>query len=490
MDDLKVGSLILAALFGLPGYLFVQILTKYSFKTSRPGASKTVLLLASFVGSTVLVCLFDSEQVRHIISEIFFKRYSPFDVQTESQYLFSTTRFSTELLDALFKNQTPRNINTLLVSYLAYLTTFSVVLAVLLSICLNFLTGFSKLSFDGYIIGFIHFVEYTFRKIKRACTTEKAKKHKLNQKLGLAASQGSQSTRQNLGHWRGRIIAIYQTLGKGINLILAGTFLILVVSFFILFLLMIWGSQFLAWVIDILLFVYHRAMSLFRHPSEEIFEPIRFKERSGVPIVEVYTHNEKINKGIFVSFLPKSSEEIGSITLRSVIQYSKDNQKHFFDRSSRKVYEFPNRYSLYTIGSESFHDLNVSYLKYKDFEWNFKITGPASIINQRWYLRIILEEHRCLFDFNKFNAWVDVRFAPHFFLEILKLLDQSFPRFYHVYKLKTLTYDMLDIWRQYRKDLKQKITTFSPKEQEDILKAQRELASYLWKMRKRFRALR
>jgi len=471
LEDIKLGSLILAALFGLPGFVFVLIITKYSFKTSRISSGTTIQLLFSIIVSTFLVGIFDWQIFRDFLVKLLFGNATVGPLQ-EAEYFLRNTKFSGYMLEALFNNKAPQDIRNILTYYFVYIGTFSVILALLVSAFLNFLLWCSKASYSRVIIGIFYSAEFIGRKLGKAIgsTLQFLRKK-------YAAIEKKYCEKFPLFNFIVKVI-------KNVFSFLNGLLFVLVVILFVLFVILLLATLFSLNVFsELILWLYHKALSLFQHPWEQAFEPIEFNLRSGIPMVEIFTEAEKINKGVFKSFFPKNSEEISSVTISRVIQYTKEEKFDFFDRETRRVYEFPNKNSLLTISAEQIKDINVTYLRYVDFGWSFKITSPSSVVNQIWYLRLILENHKGEFEFNKFNAWIDPKYAPVFFLEILRLIDQNYSTFPYGYKRKRLVIELVKIWSNYKKALKKDILLLTDDEKSELAKSKSAFASYLNVMR-------
>jgi len=482
VEELKTGSLLLAALFGLPGFVFLHILAKFCFSSARFYGGKTFQVIASFIFSTIIIYIFDSSLVHPHIPELL-HILNPFGFQPSDEYIkfLTDTQLNQGLFGYIFLNKKPVQLSYLVATLVFVVSTFAVFCSIAVAVVIGFLEWYSKSDLSDFFVASYHFASFILRKFCSFFVTDKMRKRRLRHLLdGTKQANRFEFLNAKLG-WKNFFYLIPIKIVEGISF-LVFFIVVLVLAFGILILL-----STLNLISEGILYIFHKWLDMFRHPCEKIFEPYKFSARVGVPLVEILSSENRINKGRLVAFQPKNSEELLSVTITNVIQYNKASETPFFDRSDRHVYEFPDRNSRLTIGSESIKDINVGHMRYTDFDWQFKILDAGSIRNQLWYLKLILERHKARFGFDKFSAWIDSRFALLFFLELLQLIENAYSFFFYKYKLRKLVNQLRFYLRPYRLNLKQTFAGFTPDEQQEIAKSRSALAAALWKVRTKIR---
>ncbi|RYZ82960.1 MAG: hypothetical protein EOP06_20800, partial [Proteobacteria bacterium] len=163
MEDIKFGNLVLAALFGLPGYLFVLIVTQYSFNTARGSGARTVRFLSSFVFSTLLVLLFDSSLVQEKVSALISAQVEC-GPPTYLRHLIGPPQFVSSFLNPMLTNKVPNNFAWIAVAYLFWMSALAFVCAAVISGALRFLVWYSRVNSENYIAIIFYRAEYIVRR--------------------------------------------------------------------------------------------------------------------------------------------------------------------------------------------------------------------------------------------------------------------------------------------------------------------------------------
>jgi hypothetical protein len=486
-----IGSLLLAVLFGLPGFLFIQVLAKFCFSSARSRQGLTFQFHASFITSTIILYVFDSDYI-HTRLGPFLKYLFSIGINLPVNYVtfLTTSSFNEVLLGYIFQTKNinisaSSDLSNVVVTLVFVVTIFAITCSLVLGIFIKTLEWYSKADFSDIFATFFEIICFCLKK-----TGLLSKKKKTKKQISAKKYHNENILKQQLNNkkniapkYKNWIHIFYKKIIEYLPLLFFLLFLITVVLLVIGLMLI---PIILALLSELVLLTFHKLLSILRHPCEQIFEPHNFGFRVGVPIIEIRSCDSHINKGRLVSFQPKNSEELLNVTITNVIQYNKAVGSSFFDRTNRQVYEFPNRNSRLTIPSDEIKDINVSYLRLKDFDWHFKIVDVASIKNQLWYLKIILEKHKARFKFSKFKVWIDSQFAPIFFHELLLLLEASYSYFFYGYKLKALTNQLRYYFRPYRLDIKKRYCSLNEEEQREVDRAKSALATTLWRMRKNF----
>tara|TARA_B100001248_G_scaffold262012_1_gene255541 strand:+ start:731 stop:2161 length:1431 start_codon:yes stop_codon:yes gene_type:complete len=429
-EEYKIGNLFLAILFGLPGFFIIHILSKFCFIKSRSFSGFTLQLLSAVVISTSILFLYTP-----LIDAI------EFITGIDCNVTRISPDFRKQILKAIFVKPS-ENVENIIPLLLINLNIFAITFGSLLAMSINIIRGlaFKEMTF---ILPVIIQAEYWLRTLTiplrklQNYTQNNFARDVLNKVFDIKCMNKPIAAIRIALSFLNKLIL--SPLYKLSVIILVATLLL----FIFLILIAIFIINFASERLSILI---HYFLRLFQHPAESLFESLEFKKRKNIPIVEILGANNILSKGKYLSFQPKNAEDISSITITNIIQYSKKEGINFFQRGHREVYEFPDFTSKMTIPMDQIQDFNVRYLRSNDNNWELNIVDLESVDNQLWYLRIFLVENKYNFSLKNFNAYINWVYSIEFFSQLLQLLEETYPN-------KTQKYHLSRLFSEYRKYL-------------------------------------
>lgn len=467
IEEYKIGSLFLAVLYGLPGYLVIHVVSKFCFVKSRSFSGFTFQLLSAVVLSTALLYFYNPviNFTDDIFKSEFLSKYITLSIGTQRL----TPDFKEKLFTTIFENPQGSSSSEVISFLLIKMNCFAVIVGALLAFLINSIKGLAFREAKS-IPKFLIYLEFFMRKpydlIKPLCIRS----------TFIQATNRIFNTPLPSNHITKFLSPIY----KFFVFLFVLMSVIFVIALFFTFYILHLSLELLS------IFIYY-SLRLFQHPAEGLFESLKFKNRKSIPIVEILGSNNILSKGKYLTFQPKNSEDISSITITNVMQYSKRKGQIFFLRGQRDLYEFPDFDSKMTISTDTIIDFNVRYLHLNDDSWELSIVDLESIKNQLWYLRVFLMEKKYTFAFRNFNAYIDWQYSMEFFSELLELLEKIYPSIIERYHLSRLFDDFMKYLHTYRIRCRQGLSSLSQSEQERVKSARQTLAKQIKVMRKKLK---
>jgi nucleoid-associated protein YgaU len=506
--ELNFSTLLLATSYALPGYLFITLVLKYSFPTGATGARRTTILLASLICSTALISLFQFDWVRaHAllplknegIKGLFDPQYIDFlhgkisfreILETFSSLTDKSTAAISPAADAAraAKAATAATTTTAAVKAAAaaaaaaaavaaktaaatptvFASNLFLTLAVVitpLAIACAFVAVFALWILKTlinlrwrYWFGFVYllfsYVVSWLEKVARSARDRLA-----------SSALGKSVHKKNL--WLPSAAGVFVFFMMGPVFVL------------IFLMLLVWG---LGHALEAPLWVIDQFFRLFRHPWDEVFYSFRFRKRH--VIVEARVGERILYKGLYVGFKPTSTDEIGSITLTNVLQYTKIDPIHSFEVENRRAYVFEHFEGRLTIPKKEISDLHVWHFKSSEFDVRANITNEASMRNKLWYLRLILASDKAYFDMESLNFEVDYKWSLVFSKELLWLIHDNYKGWYFRPKFREVFRHYAEALRRDIARIRQGKSDISATDYQELMRQKKELVALTWGIRR------
>jgi hypothetical protein len=460
MGDIGTSSLLLAISI-LPGYFFCIFLSRINFSSGRGAPTRISFLFPSIFFSLLMILVSDIPTFKNLFINLLLPLLRDFEIYNDLSKIASQSTLAL-VASALTKSSDTSNLGAFISICLFYLAPFSLIFTV--SVSFAFRLAEEILSANPATILLFTFI--VFEHLVRIPMNF------VNKILQIILGDNYKKIRI----WYEKIVTVFlDFIPTWIYLpfLVIIVFLILLVAALLVLMLVP-----VAVIAAIAQLTVSMIFSVFRHPSEKLFQSLANKNQTC--IVEALDSNDTLYKGRYVSFEPKSADEIDSITLDHLIQYKKsDSQKFFTREGGRKINKFHNHNSRLTLILKDIKNFNVWFLNYDSFSIDLQVTNQDSLKNYFWYLDLIVRENGYIFSLDKLKPKINVSLITDFFTELDSTLKQRYRSSFWTYKKLSLRREYLTLLRANLKIQRNAAKNFHPKHQATLRTKRKDLLSLL-----------
>lgn len=443
MSELSSSTLLLAA-FVLPGYFFCSFLLRHNFPLGRPASSKITLIISSAFISMLLLALFDLTGLRFLIGNLLFEKFAGIheNIVLKDGYQFISKSILESFSLILFSKDQSSKIGFeeyrfVFNSLIFYFGSFCVLATYTTSVIVGIFQKFARLDFQNFLFTVSIHTEWFIK--KKPFDLWKFVDRKIESLFP---------------NWKYTVDSSYEKICKKIPgyYLFAALFAIIIAVIAIVVFIFFVASIILSVIIfaitsNIVLWIFNKFINIFSHPAEKLFY-LNGPDQYKVCIVEILNQNSVLVKGQFVSFEPKNQDEIGALTIKNVIQYSKPDTVPFFLRKSRTTNEFTNKDSQLTVPITEIKNFNAWTLDQHGYQLAFAIIDQDSVTNFFWYLKILIQNNKYDYNFSRIKPQIAVDQIPIFFNLLLELIESE-------YSDSIFYYKRISLYNEYRSLLKE-----------------------------------